>query len=406
MVSLSLLLKPASYRCNLECSYCFYKRVAGVYEQQSTFMKYDVLDRLVETVMQSGARKVSFCWQGGEPTLMGIEFFRNAVALQKKYARVGQQIENLLQTNGVLLDDDWFRFLRDNRFLVGISLDGPADIHDAYRVDRKGDGTFHRVSDVIDGMRTYGVDFNILTLVHDKNVRQPDRLYDFIRRNNFNYLQFIPCFEVDEKSGETLLCSVDGRELGEFYCRLFDRWYEDGFPYVSIRFFEDILIYLVEGALVSCSWLEECRSYIVVEHNGDCYPCDFFVYPEWRLGNIMEDSLPSILNGEKREEFSTMKSRVPPACRDCRLFDFCHGDCTKFRFDGKGGYTDVSRYCEAWLMIFDHIDPLKDEIRDRAVRLRESILSGRFDLVGRNQPCPCGSGKKLKHCCGRGIPVL
>ncbi|OPL16737.1 MAG: anaerobic sulfatase maturase [delta proteobacterium MLS_D] len=406
MDSLSLLLKPASYRCNLECSYCFYRRVAGVYEQPSTFMKYDVLDMLVKTAMTSGARRVSFCWQGGEPTLMGVNFFRNAVELQRKYARPGQQVENLLQTNGVLLDDDWFRFLRDNRFLVGISLDGPENIHDAYRVDRNGEGTFQRVMDVVDGMRTGGVDFNILTLVHDKNVRQPDRLYDFMRRNNFNYLQFIPCFEVDEKSGKALPYSVDGRELGEFYCRLFDRWYEDGFPYVSIRLFADILIYLVDGALTSCSWLEECKSYIVVEHNGDCYPCDFFVYPEWRLGNIMEDSLASILDGKAREEFSAMKTDIPAACRHCPLFDFCHGDCTRFRWDGTGGYRDVSRYCETWLMLFRHIDPVKDEMRDRAVRLRESILSGRFDLIGRNQPCPCGSGKKLKHCCGRGAPVI
>ncbi|TFH38559.1 MAG: anaerobic sulfatase maturase [Chrysiogenales bacterium] len=403
---MSLLVKPASYRCNLECSYCFYKRVAGVYEQPSTFMDRDTLDGMIRTVMQSGAPHVSFCWQGGEPTLLGVDFFRDAVKMQSRYASGGQRIENLIQTNGVLLDNDWLRFLHDNRFLVGISLDGPADIHDAYRLDKGGVGTFETVIQAIDGMRDHGVDFNILTLIHDKNVKQPDRMYRFLRRNNFEYLQFIPCFEVDEKSREMHPFSIGGKELGEFYCRVFDLWYEDGFPYVSIRLFEDILMYLVDGALASCCWIDECTSYIVVEHNGDCYPCDFFVYPEWYLGNITRDELPSILDGRKRNEFSAMKADVPPACRACQWFDFCHGDCTRFRIDRDGTYSTVSQYCEAWSMLLEHLTPVKAEMKDRAVRLRDSALSGQFDQVGRNQACPCGSGKKLKKCCGRGKLVI
>jgi uncharacterized protein len=405
MNTLSLLVKPASYRCNLECSYCFYKRVAGVYEEPSPFMDHDTLDTMTRTAMRSGAGLVSFCWQGGEPTLLGVDFFRDAVETQKKYARAGQRVENLLQTNGVLLDDDWLRFLHDNRFLVGISLDGPAEVNDAYRVDTRGNGTFHAVMDAIDGMRDHGVDFNVLTLLHDGNVKQPDRLYDFMRRNSFDYLQFIPCFEVDERL-ETLPFSVNGTELGDFYCRLFDRWYDDGFPYVSIRLFQDILMYLVDGTPASCCWHDTCTSYLVVEHNGDCYPCDFFVYPEWYLGNITRDDLASIVHSRKRTEFSAMKSRVPPACRECRWFGFCHGDCTRFRLDGKGTYTDVSRYCEAWSTLLEHIEPVTEEIRDRTIRLRESVVSGQFDRVGRNQACPCGSGKKFKKCCGRGTPAI
>ena len=406
MNTLSLLVKPASYRCNLACSYCFYKRVADVYEQPSTFMDHDTLDSMIRTVMRSGARHVSFCWQGGEPTLLGVDFFRDAVEMQNRYASGGQTIENLIQTNGILLDDDWLRFLHDNRFLVGISLDGPVDIHDAYRLDNNGLPTFHKVENAIAGMRNHGVDFNILALIHDKNVKEPDRMYQFLRGNNFNYLQFIPCFEVDEKSGEILPFSVGGKELGEFYCRIFDLWYEDGFPYVSIRLFEDILMYLVDGSLASCCWMDECKSYIVVEHNGDCYPCDFFVYPEWYLGNITRDDLTSILHGTKRDEFSAMKSDVPPACRGCQWFDFCHGDCTRFRFGRNGTNTNVSQYCEAWSMLLEHLKPVKAEIKDRAVRLRDSVLSGQFDQAGRNQACPCGSGKKLKQCCGRGKLVI
>lgn len=411
MNTLSLLLKPASYRCNLECAYCFYKRVADVYEKPSTFMDRDTLEATVRAAMQSGAEQVSFCWQGGEPTLLGVDFFKEAVALQEKYARAGQRVENSLQTNGVLLDADWFRFLHENRFLVGISLDGPADLHDAFRTDRNGRGTFDRVMAAIDGMRNYGVAFNILTLVHDQNVKEPDRIYSFFRRNHFTYLQFIPCFEVPgqsvrENQAEPLPSPVSGEALGEFYCKLFDRWYKDGFPYVSIRLFQDILMYLVDGVQASCCWMGECKSYIVVEHNGDCFPCDFFVYPEWNLGNITHDNLTDILNSEKRKRFSAIKAGVPADCRECRWFGFCRADCTRFRLDGQGGYTNASRYCRAWTMLLDHIRPFQTEIKDRAVNLRHAVLSGAFDRAGRNQTCPCGSGKKLKKCCGRGRPAI
>ncbi|MFW5862584.1 MAG: SPASM domain-containing protein, partial [Spirochaetota bacterium] len=189
-------------------------------------------------------------------------------------------------------------------------------------------------------------------------------------------------------------------------CKLFDLWYDDGFPYVSIRLFEDILIYLVDGALVSCCWMNECTSYIVVEHNGDCYPCDFFVYPEWHIGNITRDSLPSILKNSKRQLFSKMKSDVPVSCNECEWYDFCHGDCTRFRLDRNGKFTNTSEYCQAWSMLLEHIKPRKDELKKRAVNLRESVISGNFDQVGRNDDCPCGSGKKFKKCCGRGTLVI
>lgn len=406
MNNLSLLIKPASYRCNLDCSYCFYKRVADIYEQSSPFMDRGTLETMIRTVMQSDARHVSFCWQGGEPTLLGVDFFRDAVEIQQRYVRSGQTVENSLQTNGIVLDEKWLRFLSENHFLVGISLDGPADMHDAYRVDGNGRGTFDRVQQAIDGMRNYGVDFNVLTLLHDRNVTEPDRIYTFLRRSNFDYLQFIPCFEVDNTSGEILPFSIGGRELGDFYCRLFDRWYADGFPYVSIRLFEDILMYLVDGNPASCCWMDACTSYIVVEYNGDCYPCDFFVYPEWYLGNITRDEIPSILNGSRRDTFSAMKADVSPLCRGCQWFRFCRGDCTRFRLDGNGTYTNVSHYCQAWRMLFEHIEPVKAEITTRARNLRNAVVNGQFGRTGRNQPCPCGSGKKFKKCCGRGTMVM
>ncbi|MBS3756796.1 MAG: anaerobic sulfatase maturase [Desulfobacterales bacterium] len=398
---MSLLVKPTSWRCNLDCTYCFYKRVADAYPT-APYMNRATLAAVIRTALESGADQISFCWQGGEPTLLGVDFFRAAVALQQRYARPGQQVENSFQTNGILLDEDWLRFFAQNRFLVGVSLDGPAEIHDACRRDKSGRGTFDRVMGAIDGMQTHGVDFNILTLVHDQNVTAADRLYDFLRGQGFTHMQFTPCFEAPDPAAGP----VDGPALGDFYCQLFDRWYADGFARVSVRLFADILMYLVDGAAPSCCWQTECRSYLVVEHNGDCYPCDFYVYPEWRLGNLVQDGLAAIADSDLRRAFSARKAQMPPACRQCAWFGFCRGDCTRFRQDAAGQPAGTSRFCKAWSRLLEHIQPVHREMRERAVNLRQAVLSGRFAATGRNQPCPCGSGKKFKKCCGREELVL
>lgn len=402
MTSLSLLVKPVSWRCNLACTYCFYRRVAEVYPAAAPCMEEATLAAVIRSALASGASHVSFCWQGGEPTLAGLDFFRAAVSLQRQYARPGQQVENALQTNGILLDEKWQRFLSENRFLVGISLDGPADIHDACRRDYSGRGTFDRVMTAIDGLETHGAAVNILTLVHDRNVTAAERLYAFLRGRGFTHLQFIPCFEAPDPAAGP----VDGPALGEFYCRLFDCWYADGFARVSVRLFADLLMYLVDGAASSCCWQSECRSYLVVEHNGDCYPCDFYVYPEWRLGNLVHDDLAALADSDLRRSFSARKAQVPPACRQCRWFGFCRGDCTRFRQDAPGQPSGTSRFCAAWSRLLAHIQPVQAEMRQRAINLRQAVTSGRFAATGRNQPCPCGSGQKFKKCCGREELVL
>ena len=365
-------------------------------------MDLSTLAALIEKTLRLGFEENVFCWQGGEPTLMGVDFFREVIELQKRYGQPGQVIGNSLQTNGILLDDDWADFLARSKFLVGLSLEGPREFHDRYRKFPSGGGTFDSVMDAVGRLRERGVEFNILTLLTDANVSHPERLYSFFRENGFSHLQFIPCFEKDPETGETLPFSISAEELGNFHCRIFDLWLDDGFPDVSIRIFEDILIYFIDGLHVSCNWEEQCASYLLIEHNGDVYPCDFFVYPEWKLGNICEDSYEQIMNNPRRREFAKMKAGVPGECRHCQWFSFCHGDCTKFRLDGRRTHESLSAYCAARKMLLEHIEPHLDAIKEKVLGIRRRRQAAGFPVkAGRNEPCPCGSGLKHKKCCGR-----
>jgi uncharacterized protein len=364
-------------------------------------MSLDTAEAIVRKTLGLGREENAFCWQGGEPTLMGLDFFREVVRLQKKYGSSGQVVGNSLQTNGILIDDEWAKFLAENRFLIGLSIDGPKEIHDRYRKFSSGKGSFDEAMRAAKLLGKHGAEFNVLTLLTDANVSEPEMLYRFFRQNGFAHLQFVPCFEKDPETGKDLHFSITGEQLGEFHCRIFDLWLEDGFPGVSIRIFDDILIYMIDGARVSCNWQERCASYYVIEHNGDVYPCDFFVYPEWRLGNIGEDSYDKIDRDPRRAEFAEMKAALPDGCGECDRLSFCQGDCTKLRLDESGGYGNRSAFCEARKMLLAHIEPHLEPIREKVMEIRRANQP-RIDYpgVGRNDPCPCGSGKKYKKCCG------
>lgn len=401
--SLSLLVKPASFGCNLECTYCFYKRVSEIYTGPANRMSHETASVMIRKCLSSNASRVSFCWQGGEPTLMGLGFFDHVVNEQKKHVSPLQSVENTLQTNGILLDDRWCGFLAENNFLVGISLDGPEYIHDRYRRFPNGQGTFGRVMDSIERMKRGGVEFNILVLLNDANVHKPGEVYRFMRENGFSYLQFIPCCEWDSESGEMLPFSVGGEDLGNFYRDLFDLWIDDGFPYVSIRLFEDLMIYWLDGVHLSCGWLDRCASYLLVEHNGDCYPCDFYVYPEWKIGNLEHEPLEAIWNSGLRRKFGDLKSKRPDQCVECQWFGFCHGDCIKFRKSYQKNSNGLSVYCVSWNMLLQHIESKRETVIKRARMLRAAVMKHPLGDYDRNGPCPCGSERKFKKCCGRGI---
>ncbi|MDQ1331386.1 MAG: uncharacterized protein QG578_1654 [Thermodesulfobacteriota bacterium] len=335
-----------------------------------TRMSRPAAETVIRKALFAGAPLNCFCWQGGEPLLMGLDFFRDAVAFQKKYARPGQVIENSLQTNGLLLDDEWCGFLRDENFLVGISLDGPAPVHDFYRKDHAQKGTFSEVMRSIGLMKKHGVEFNILCLLTDRNIKSPVDLYNFFRSHDFRFLQFINCFENDHTSGALKAFSVRGEETGEFYINLFDKWFEKDFFDVSVRFFEDILLYLVDGVKASCCYNDTCSSYMVVEHNGDCYPCDFFVFREWKLGNLIKNDIRTIMKSPLRSRFASLKAELPDACRKCRILSFCRGDCTRFRYLPDTGYKNITEYCTAIRRVYQHIESRLPDIRERVAVYR------------------------------------
>lgn len=364
--SLALLIKPTSWRCNLACPYCFYRRAGELYPDPSALMDEKTLEAVVKKALGIGAAYNVFTWQGGEPTLAGVGFFEEVLRLQERYRAPHQRVENTIQTNVTLIDESWCRFFARGNFLVGVSLDGPEDVHDRYRRSPSGEGSYSRVMEGITLMETHGVAFNIVTLLTDANVGRAEELYRFFKGKGFPFLQFINCFENDPETGRLETFSVRGAEVGEFYRTLFDLWIADGFPDVSIRLFEDILIYLIDGVHVSCCWMDRCASYLVVEHNGDCYPCDFFVDPAWRLGNLVDDDMATIRESPLRRRFSTLKSDLPEACRGCALLRFCNGDCTKFR----GGSESASEYCEALKSLIHHMEPNLPRIREVVARIR------------------------------------
>jgi uncharacterized protein len=399
MSGINLLIKPSSYLCNLECTYCFYRKTKDIYDHERPLMSVETAAAMIQKALSLGRVHNSFCWQGGEPTLSGLDFYREIVNIQKESAMPHQSVENSFQTNGVLINQDWADFFRENNFLVGLSLDGPEGIHNKYRRFPDGRGSYNNVIQKAALLEKNKVAFNILTLLTDANIHGPGRLYSFFRQNGFDHLQFIPCIEKNPNTGKPRAFSVKGPDLGKFYCDLFDLWVRDGFPYVSIRLFEDILIYMLDGIHASCSWLRECSSYLLVEYNGDCYPCDFFVSPEWKLGNITEQTFESLEKHHLRTHFAKIKSDLPQKCRDCRWLHFCNGDCPRYRKESTDTVDGGDELCEAWSMLLEHIESHPVDIKAEAIRAREEYNRSLLPKTGRNDPCPCGSGKKYKKCC-------
>jgi len=358
MQPFTLLIKPTGSDCNLDCKYCFYKDRAPEIGRGRQRMSDKVLEKLIKDYMQLRFPMAGFAWQGGEPTLMGLDFYKKAVELQQEYGSPGRQVSNSLQTNAILLDDRWCQFLHDYKFLVGISIDGPKELHDYYRKDFSGAGTFDKVMSAIEKCKEYKVEFNTLTLLNDKNVEHPERLFDFLVGQGIRYLQFIPCVELDPLTGRTADFSITPEQYGEFLCRIFDRWYDYGPQNISIRDFDSILSYCITGQHTICTFNKQCSQYIVVEHTGDCFPCDFFVEPKWRLGNIFETPIEKIAAGARKREFARAKQNLCNKCLLCRHLDVCRGGCMKDRipFD-KENFGRESYFCESYKRFFDYAMP-------------------------------------------------
>jgi uncharacterized protein len=317
-----------------------------------------ILRHLVKSYLELGFEQSSFAFQGGEPTLMGLDFYKRLVELEAQYAASGQAISNALQTNGILLDEQWCQFLAQNRFLCGISLDGPEEYHDAYRKDRSGKGTFARVMKGIHNCLQSNTQFNILVLLNNNNVQHPDELFDFFTGMDFHYLQFVPCVEpsTDDASKPAPYSSTPD-EYGRFLCRFFDRWLEYGVQKLSVRLFDTMLSFLVGGPHTECTFKRRCADYIVIEHNGDAYCCDFYVTPDTRLGNIMDTPIEQLADSQLKRDFNRQKTEIDNKCLICRYLDICRGGCPKDRQVLAGTHKTPSYFCRAYKMFFDHALP-------------------------------------------------
>ncbi len=408
----SLLIKPAGPDCNMACAYCFYLKKKDFFTERKVHRMSDtILEEMIRQALQQSGPEISFGWQGGEPTLMGVPFFQKAIDFQKKYSR-GQRIANCLQTNGILIDQEWAQFLKEHHFLVGISLDGPEHVHDFYRAFPGEKKSWRQVEDSAKLLLDTGVDVNALSVVNDYSVNYPEEIYHYHKSLGLNYMQFIPVVETDPNDvTKAAPFSVSEEKYSEFLNKLFDLWlgdFENGLPKTSIRLFDSVLFSYVDLVPPDCSLMEECGVYVVVEHNGDIFSCDFFVEDRWRLGNVMEDRLIDLLNSEKQIAFGKQKSNLPDACTHCPWLKYCRGGCPKDRYKDPRDHN-LCHFCEAHKRFFEHADPAfkqlaedwkrQQEQKARSRKIQQQVEKGQIK-VGRNDPCPCGSGKKYKQCCG------
>lgn len=372
--------KPIGPICNLDCRYCFYLEKEALYKNDGKWrMSAPLLESYIRQYIeaQPGAH-VSFAWQGGEPTLLGLGFFQDVVRWQKKYAN-GKTIDNALQTNGTLLDRDWASFLRENDFLVGVSIDGPQELHDRYRVGKKGESTFDRVMAGIHVLQESEVAFNTLTCVNRAVSSKPLEVYRFLKSIGSSFMQFIPIVErkpgvqaatlgldlatpgdgIEEEDLPVTPWSVRPQDFGNFYRSIFDRWLLKDVGSVFVQLFEVTLAKWVGAGGGLCVHEETCGRALAVEHNGDLYSCDHFVYPDFKLGNLLHDGLEALVDSEAQRAFGqAKKDSLPPYCKECEVRAFCNGGCPKERFlKTPQGDPGLNYLCQGYRAFFNHVAP-------------------------------------------------
>jgi uncharacterized protein len=433
-----VMTKPIGPICNLDCKYCFYLEKEKLYPDKSNWrMPQNVLERYIQQYIQAqDVPEITFAWQGGEPTLMGIDFFRRVVEYQQRYA-YGKKISNTIQTNGTLLDDLWCAFLKESGFLVGLSIDGPRHRHDKYRVDKEGKPTFDQVMRGMDLLKKHQVEFNNLVVVNRHNSKHPLEVYNFLKEHGSGHMQFIPLVErvgsgqmfaeppllpilgevqSDGKADVPVTAwSVQPEVYGEFLCTIFDEWIHKDVGRIFVQIFEVQLGIWMGMSSTLCVFGETCGSALAMEHNGDLYSCDHYVYPDYKVGNIMDHELRDLIDSPQQRKFGQDKhDALPKYCLQCDVRFACNGECPKHRFihtpDGEAG---LNYLCAGYKRFFHHIDPYMQAMA-RLLRggrpasdVMEMILTQErqvraealWQTAERNDPCPCGSGRKFKKCC-------
>ena len=394
------MAKPNGPRCNIDCTYCYYLEKEKLFEAEKKFRMSDsVLEnyvrQLIETSVEAGMQEVGFYWQGGEPTLPGIDYYRNVLALQQRYKPAGVTITNALQTNGLLLDDDWGRFFHDNGFLVGISIDGPAKEHNRYRVDRMGKPTASRVLKGLEVLQTHNVNYNVLTTVHRANGTKGKTVYRFLRSLGVDYIQFIPI--VERLGSEGLLAqapqmdadneypvtdwSVPPRIYGKFLCDVFDTWFKQDIGKVFVQHFDVMLQKWLRMGDSLCLFAETCGGGLALEHDGSLYSCDHYVYPEYSLGNIMQTPLCEMVWSQRQIDFGNDKrDSLTEQCKACTFRFACNGGCPKHRFiRSKQGEAGHNYFCEGYMQFFSHAASRLDD-------MAKLVAMGRTAAEAANQP--------------------
>jgi uncharacterized protein len=426
-----VMLKPAGPSCNLNCTYCYYLEKKRLYPETSELkMSDDLLEEFTKQFIEAHqVPNVTFTWQGGEPTLMGLDFFRKAIRLQKKYCG-DKTIENAFQTNGTRLNEEWCKFFIDNNILVGISIDGTEHNHDHFRKTNSGRPTFKKVMKGIELLHRHNVDFNTLSTVNSYNVHYASETYRFLKNIGSGFMQFLPVVECTDAAGSEeelqLIApmvaenvrvtdwSVGAMDYGKFLTAIFNEWVRNDVARYYVQIFDTTLANYTGENPGLCVFNDTCGEALVMEHNGDLFSCDHFVYPGYLLGNIVETPLIDLVKSQKQFDFGVDKrNKLPRYCHQCEVLYACHGECPKHRFlmtpDGKPG---LNYLCDGYKMFFSHVEPymkiMAEELKNKRppanvmnwIRNRENQAS-KPSIPERNDPCLCGSGKKYKNCCGR-----
>lgn len=420
-----VLAKPSGAICNLDCAYCFFLAKEQLYPGSTFRMADGVLEAYIgQLIAGHTADHVTIAWQGGEPTLMGLDFFRRAMAIAERHRRPGMRFEHTIQTNGTLLDDEWCAFFKAHGFLVGISLDGPAALHDRYRVDKGGKPTFEKVMRGLRLLQQHSVDFNVLTTVNSANADHPLAVYRFLRDEvGADWMQFIPVVERVNADGRALLQagaavserSVGAEQFGRFLTTIFDEWVRRDVGRVYVQTFEAAVRSWAGLSPRMCVFDQTCGLGPALEHNGDLYTCDHFVEPKYKLGNIKDTPMIELVASEPMRRFGQDKrDTLPQYCRECPVLFACNGECPKNRFIlTPGGEPGLNYLCAGYRHFFTHIArPLRiiawllRQGRPAAdvmaiLANEEAVFAHALAKTGRNDPCPCGSGRKVKHCHGK-----
>lgn len=372
-----VMLKPVGSKCNLDCDYCYYLEKENLYNKINPVMSEELLEKFIKEYIESQTMlEIMFTWHGGETLMRPISFYKKAIEFQKQYAH-GHHIENSIQTNGTLLNDEWCKFFKENNFLVGISIDGPKQFHDEYRRDKMGRPSFHRVMKGIELLNKHEVEYNCLAVVNDYNADYPFEFYNFFKEIGCQYIQFTPIVERIRKNKSLLKLatasqsyeevylapySVTAEKWGNFLCAIFDEWIKEDVGKIFIQIFDSTLANWVGVQPGVCTMAKTCGHAGVMEFNGDIYSCDHFVFPEYRLGNINNKPLASMMYSDEQLKFGNDKfDTLPQQCRECDFMFACYGECPKNRFiKDKYGNNGLNYLCDGYYKFFNHVAPYMD----------------------------------------------